>query len=143
MVILLSLLIFFINFISFYVYNLSIIDERQTKKERKKRSKRIISKLFFIDTFKISNKFFWMFNFVNIVISLLGIIWFCFNYLFRNDEINNFIGGFLLLWLFAITFFMLISKLIIHIIKTKNLFGKIFIIFCLVVIIIGIILLLR
>ena len=135
----LSLLILFINFISFHIYNVEVIDNKLTNRERKNKKENIFSRLLFIKYFKLSNKFLWVCNLTNTTISLLGILWVFANLFLKNDDIDSLVGGILLLTLIIEVVFMLISKLIIHIGKQKAWFGKAFVIVYLVALVIGII----
>lgn len=128
-----SLLILFLDFVSFYIYNLDYIDKSQTKRERKNRSHNIFYKMFFIDTFKISNKFFWVCNLINIVVSFLGILWSLVNIFLANEQLDNLISGVLLLWMVFTAIFTLISKLIIHIVETNKVSSKVFLLLYLIV----------
>lgn len=133
-----SLLILFLNFVSFYIYNLNYIDKMQTKRERKNRSRNIFYKMFFIDTFKISNKFFWVCNLINIVVSFFGILWSFVNIVLINEQLDNLISGGLLLWMVFTAIFTLISKLVIHIVETSKVSNKIFLSLYLIIFIVSI-----
>ena len=89
--------------------------------------------MFFIDTFKISNKFFWVCNLINIVVSFLGILWSLVNIFLANEQLDNLISGVLLLWMVFTAIFTLISKLIIHIVETNKVSSKVFLLLYLIV----------
>lgn len=135
----LSLLILFVNLISFHIYNVEIIDSKLTNRERRNKKENVFSKLFFIKYFRLSNKFLWVCNLINITISFLGTVWVIVNLFLKNDDIDNLVGGILMLTLLFETIFMLISKLLIHINRQKSWLGKVFLIVYLAVLIIGII----
>ena len=138
----LSLLILFVNFVSFHIYNVEIIDSQLTNRERKNKKENIFSRLFFIKYFRLSNKFLWVCNLINTTTSILGVLWVFINLFLQNDDLDNLVGGILFLTFFIETVFMLISKLLIHINKQKSWFGKVFLIVYLAVLIVGIIVLL-
>ena len=138
----LSLLILFVKFVSFHIYNVEIIDSQLTNRERKNKKENIFSRLFFIKYFRLSNKFLWVCNLINTTISIFGLLLVFINLFLQNDDLDNLVGGILLLTLFIETVFMLVSKLLIHINKQKFWFGKAFIVIYLAVLIIGIIALL-
>ncbi len=138
----LSLLILFVNFVSFHIYNVEIIDSQLTNRERKNKKENIFSRLFFIKYFKFSNKFLWVCNLINTTISIFGNLWVFINLFLQNDDLDNLVGGILLLTLLVETIFMLISKLLIHINRQKSWFAKIFLVVYLASLIIGIIALL-
>lgn len=135
----LSLLILFINFVSFHIYNVEIIDGQLTNRERKNKNESLISKIFFIKYFKQSNKFFWVCNFVNIIISLLGILWTFVSMVSYNQTVDDFVGGIIFLTFLLSVVFMLISKLLIHVAKAKSWFGKVFLTIYLIVFIVSIV----
>ena len=141
LILVLALLILFVNLISFHIYNVEFIDSNLTNRQRKNKKENIFSRLFFIKYFKLSNKFLWVCNLINVTISILGILWVFANLLIKNDEIDSLIGGILLLTLLIEVIFMLISKLVIHFGEQKTWFGKVFIIVYLIVLVVGIIVL--
>ena len=134
-----SLLILFINFVSFHIYNVNVIDGQLTNRERKNKNENIISKIFFIKYFKQSNKFFWTCNLINITVSLTGIIWAFVSMFISNDKADNFISSLVLLTFLLSTILMLISKLLIHIFDSKSWIGKVFLIIYLTIFIASII----
>ncbi len=134
-----SLLILFINFVSFHIYNVNAIDTQLTNRERKNKNENIISKIFFIKYFKQSNKFFWTCNLINITVSLIGIIWTFVSMFISNDKTDNFISSLVLLTFLLSTILMLISKLLIHIFDSKSWIGKVFLIIYFIIFIASII----
>ena len=134
-----SLLLLFINFVSFYIYNVAVIDSKLTNRERKNKNENLLSKIFFIKYFKNSNKFFWTCNLINIVVSLTGILWTFANMFIRNERIDNFISSLVFVTFLLSVISMLISKLLIHIFKSKSWLGKVFLTVYLIVFIVSII----
>lgn len=134
-----SLLILFINFISFHIYNVNVIDGQLTNRERKNKNENIISKIFFIKYFKQSNKFFWTCNLINVTVSLIGIIWAFVSMFISNYKVDNFVSSLVLLTFLLSTILMLISKLLIHIFDLKSWIGKVFLTIFLIIFIASII----
>lgn len=126
MLLVFSLLILFINFVSFHIYNVSVIDSKLTNRERRNKNENIISKIFFIKHFKESNKFFWTCNLINIVISLTGIIWTFSSVLISHQKIDDFVYSLVFITFSLSVVLMLISKLFIHIFESKSWVGKVF-----------------
>ncbi len=134
-----SLLILFINFVSFYIYNVNVIDSQLTNRERKNKNESIISKIFFIKYFKQSNKFFWTCNLINITVSLIVFVWTFVSMFVNNDEIDNFVSSLSFLTFVLSLVFMLLSKLLIHIFESKSWLGKVFLIVYLIIFIVSIV----
>ncbi len=134
-----SLLILFVNFVSFHIYNVSAIDSQLTNRERKNKNENIISKIFFIKYFKQSNKFFWTCNFINITVSLIVIIWVFVSMFVNNDRVDNFVYSLAFLTFILSLVFMLISKILIHILESKSWLGKVFLTVYLIIFIVLII----
>ncbi|MCH5315402.1 MAG: hypothetical protein J1E81_05765 [Eubacterium sp.] len=138
MLLIVSILLFFCNFASFHIYNLKYIDEKLTNHEKRNKNKNFFVRLLFLDSFSISNKFLWIFNFVNIIISFLGIVGFFINIALKNTYFENFIGAFLIIALIITALFALISKLSINIKDNKKLLPKLFLLTILILFVIGI-----
>lgn len=134
-----SLLLLFINFVSFHIYNVAVIDSKLTNRERKNKKENLLSKIFFIKYFKHSNKFFWTCNLINIVVSLTGFLWTVANIFISNGRIDNFISSLVFVTFLLSVISMLISKLLIHIFKSKSWLGKVFLTVYLIVFIVSII----
>lgn len=134
-----SLLLLFINFVSFHIYNVAVIDSKLTNRERKNKKENLLSKIFFIKYFKNSNKFFWTCNLINIVVSLTGILWTFANMFISNERIDSFISSLVFITFLLSVISMLISKLLIHIFESKSWLGKVFLTVYLIVFIASII----
>ena len=134
-----SLLLLFINFVSFHIYNVAVIDSKLTNRERKNKKENLLSKIFFIKYFKNSNKFFWTCNLINIVVSLTGILWTFANMFISNERIDNFVSSLVFITFLLSVISMLVSKLLIHIFKSKSWLGKVFLTVYLIVFIVSII----
>lgn len=134
-----SLLLLFINFVSFHIYNVVVIDSKLTNRERKNKKENLLSKIFFFKYFKYSNKFFWTCNLINIVVSLTGILWTVANMFISNGRIDNFISSLVFVTFLLSVISMLISKLLIHIFESKSWFGKVFLTIYLIAFIVSII----
>lgn len=137
MLLLISFLLLFSNFISFYIYNVSLIQNKLTNREKKNRSKNILKKILFIGCWKQSNKFFWILNFINNIVALLGILSFVINIFIKNEHFEEVIGGVVLVAFVITLFFAIISKLIINIKDKQKLSSKIFLTFILALFLIG------
>lgn len=134
-----SLLLLFINFVSFHIYNVAVIDSKLTNRERKNKNENLLSKIFFIKYFKNSNKFFWTCNLINIVVSLTGVLWTFANMFIGNEKIDNFVSSLVFITFLLSVISMLISKLLIHIFKSKTWVGKVFLSMYLIAFIVSII----
>ena len=138
MLLIVSILLFFCNFASFHIYNLKYIDEKLTNHEKRNKNKNFFVRLLFLDSFSVSNKFLWIFNFVNIIISFFGIVGFFINIALKNTYFENFIGAILIIALIITALFALISKLSINIKDNKKLLPKLFLLTILILFVIGI-----
>lgn len=137
MLLLISFLLLFSNFISFYIYNVNLIQNQLTNREKKNRSKNILKKILFIGCWKQSNKLFWILNFVNNIVALSGILSFVINLFIKNEHFEEIVGGVVLVAFVITLFFAIISKLIINIKENQKLSSKIFLTIILALFIIG------
>lgn len=138
MILLFSVLLFFANFVSFYIYNLNYIEKKLTNREKRNRCKNPFCRLLFLDSWNISNKILWIFNFFNVIISLLGIICFFINLIFKNTYFEEITGTVLIIFLLVVGFFALVSKLIINIKNNKSAFSKLVLLIILILYLAGI-----
>ena len=132
-----SLLLLFINFVSFHIYNVKVIDSKLTNRERKNKNEKFLSKIFFIKYFKQSNRFFWVCNLINILVSLTGILWTFASVFISNERIDNFVSSLVFVTFLLSVISMLISKLLINIFESKSWLGKVFLTIYLIVFIVS------
>lgn len=138
MILLLSLLLLFSNFVSFYTYNTSYIEKKLTNREKRSKSKNFFCRLLFLDSWNMSNKIYWILNFFNILIAVIGIMCFLMNLFIKNNYFEEVVGTILLIVLVVVALFAIISKLIINIKDNNSAFKKFFLILVLVLYLVGI-----
>lgn len=138
MLLLISILLLFSNFVSFYIYNLNYIERKMTNREKRNKNKNLFIRLFFLDSWKISNKIYWILNLFNLVIAIIGILCFFINLFIKNTHFEEIVGTILLVVLIFVAFFAIISKLVINIKHNNSIFSKIFFSIILILYLIGI-----
>lgn len=86
----------------------------------------------------MSNKIYWILNFFNILIAVIGIMYFLINLFIKNNYFEEIVGTILLIVLVVVALFAIISKLIINIKDNNSAFKKFFLILVLVLYLVGI-----
>lgn len=141
MILIISILLLFLNFVSFYISNLNYLEKSLTNREKRNRNKNknIFVRIFFLDSWSVSNKVYWCCNFFNIIIAVIGIICFFINLFLKNSVFEEIVGTILLIVFVVVALFVLISKLIINIKDNNSIFSKFVLALVLILYIIGMI----